>query len=165
AGWRAWFEPGSKWTSRGRWAWFGALAALGVLGKYTTALLLMPMLALAVLHPRLRRTCAGPGPWIALAVALGLVLPHLLGLWRIDFAPLFFPFERAPGPAHWYDHIVNPLLFSVAQFGDVAATLLALALLAWRRPGEAPSLPQSVALAPVQRAYLWTITWAPAGLA
>ena len=126
----------------GRWAWFGALAALGLLGKYTTALLLLPLLLLAVLHPRLRRVWAGPGPWLALAVALLLLLPHLLGLWRIDFTPLWFPFERAPGPSHWYDHIVNPLLFAVAQFGDIAAVLLALALLAWRRRGEPLAMPR-----------------------
>ena len=148
-----------------RWAWFGVLAALGMLGKYTTALFLLPLLLLAVLHPRLRRVWAGPGPWLALAVALLLLLPHLLGLWRIDFAPLLFPFERAPGPTHWYDHIVNPLLFAVAQFGDIAAALLALALLAWRRPGEPLAMPGPTPLPPEQRAYLATITWAPFGLA
>ena len=165
AGYRACFEPGSPRAACGRWAWFGVLAALGMLGKYTTALLLLPLLLLAVLHPRLRRVWAGPGPWLALAVALLLLLPHLLGLWRIDFAPLLFPFERAPGPSHWYDHIVNPLLFAVAQFGDIAAALLALALLAWRRPGEPLAMPQPAPLPPEQRAYLATITWAPAGLA
>ncbi len=94
-----------------------------------------------------------------------LLLPHLLGLWHIGFTPLLFPFQRAPGPTHWYDHIVNPLLFAVAQFGDIAAALLAVALLAWRRPGEPVAVPVRAALPPEQRAYLATITWAPAGLA
>ena len=165
AGYRACFEPGSRRAVCGRWAWFGVLAALGLLGKYTTALFLLPLLLLAVLHPRLRRVWAGPGPWLALAVALLLLLPHLLGLWRIDFTPLWFPFERAPGPTHWYDHIVNPLLFAVAQFGDIAAALLALALLAWRRRGEPLAMPRPGPLPPEQRAYLATITWAPFGLA
>ena len=94
-----------------------------------------------------------------------LLLPHLLGLWRIGFTPLWFPFERAPGPSHWYDHIVNPLLFAVAQFGDIAAALLALVLLAWRRPGEPEALAPATPLSPEQRVYLATITWAPVGLA
>jgi 4-amino-4-deoxy-L-arabinose transferase-like glycosyltransferase len=165
AGYRAWFETGSPRVTFGRWAWFGALAALGLLGKYTTVLLLLPLLLLAILHPRLRRIWSGPGPWLALAVALLLLLPHLLGLWHIGFTPLLFPFQRAPGPAHWYDHIVNPLLFAVAQFGDIAAALLAAALLAWRRAGEPVAVPIRAALPPEQRAYLATITWAPAGLA
>jgi 4-amino-4-deoxy-L-arabinose transferase-like glycosyltransferase len=165
AGYRACLEPGSKRVICARWAWFGALAALGLLGKYTTILLLLPLLLLAVLHPGLRRAWAGVGPWIALVVALMLLLPHLLGLWRIDFAPLWFPFERAPGATHWYDHILNPLLFAVAQFGDIAAALLALALLAWRRPGEERVAAPSVSLSKEQRAYLWTITWAPVGIA
>ncbi len=161
AGYRACFGPGSL----ARWAWFGALAALGLLGKYTTALFLLPLLLLAVFHPRIRRVWAGPGPWMALAVALLLLLPHLLGLWRIGFTPLWFPFQRAPGPTHWYNHIVNPLLFAVAQFGDIAAALLAVALLAWRRPAEAPAIGRTAPLPPEQRAYLATITWAPVGLA
>ncbi len=165
AGYRALFEPGGARVISGRWVWFGVLAALGLLGKYTTALLLLPLLVLAVVHPRLRRVWAAPGPWLALAVALLLLLPHLLGLWRIDFAPLFFPFERAPGPTHWYDHIVNPTLFALAQFGDIAAAVLALALLAWRRPNESPALPRPEPPSPEQRAYLWTITWAPVALA
>jgi len=164
-GYRACFAPGSPRVVCARWVWFGVLAALGMLGKYTTALLLLPLLLLAALHPRLRRVWAGPSPWLALIIALLLLLPHLLGLWRIDFAPLFYAIGRAPGPTHWYDHIVNPLLFAVAQFGDIAAALLALALLAWRRPGEPLAAPRPTSLPPEQRAYLATITWAPVGLA
>ncbi|HET7880785.1 MAG TPA: glycosyltransferase family 39 protein, partial [Acetobacteraceae bacterium] len=149
----------------GYWALLGALAALGMLGKYTTALLLFALFAFAVLHPDVRRCWRGLGPWLALAVGALALLPHLLGLWQIDFTPLLFPFERAPGPSHWYDHIVNPLLFSAAQFGDVAAALLAIALLMWQRPGEAVAILRTRALPPDQRAYLATITWAPVGLA
>ena len=82
----------------GRWAWFGVLAALGMLGKYTTALFLLPAVAARGAASRIRRGWASPGPWLALAVGALVLLPHLLGLWRIDFAPLLFPFERAPGP-------------------------------------------------------------------
>ncbi len=165
AGYRTCFEPCSAKVRYGHWMWFGVLAALGILGKYTTVLFVLPMLGLAVLHPRLRGVWRGIGPWLAVIVAVLLLLPHLVGLWRIDFTPLFFPFERAPGAAHWYQHIVNPLLFAVAQFGDVAAALLAIALLAWRRPGEPLALQDAAPLPAEQRAYLWTITWAPAALA
>jgi 4-amino-4-deoxy-L-arabinose transferase-like glycosyltransferase len=165
AGYRALFAPGGGRAVYGRWAWFGALAALGMLGKYTTALLLLSFLLLAILHPRLRRVWAGAGPWLALAIALLLLTPHLVGLWRIDFLPFRFPFERAPGPAQWYDHIIYPLLFVSAQVGDIAAALLALALLAWQRPGEAPVVAPAAPLAPEQRVYLATITWAPFALA
>lgn len=161
AGYRACFRPGTVTD----WAWFGALAALGMLGKYTTALFLAPLLLLALLHPRLRRLWRTPGPWLALGVLVLVLAPHLLALWRIDFAPLLFPFQRAPAAAHWYDHIVYPFLFAAAQFGDIAAALLALALLAWRRPGEVVTGPAPPPLAADVRAYLWTITWAPAAIA
>jgi 4-amino-4-deoxy-L-arabinose transferase-like glycosyltransferase len=159
---RAFFGPGEGLSC---WAWLGALAALGMLGKYTTALLLLPLFAFAVLHPGVRRCWRGPGPWLAFAVGALVLLPHLFGLWRIGFAPLLFPFERAPGPSHWYDHLLNPLRFAAAQFGDAAAALLAIALLARRRPAGAPAIPRTAALPPEQRDWLATMTWAPFGLA
>ncbi len=158
AGYRAIFNNGS-------WVLLGVLMALGMLGKYTTALLLVSLLGLAVLHPGLRKLWATRGPYISIGVALLLLLPHLLGLWQIDFAPLFFPFARAPAAAHWYDHVFYPLLFAAAQFGGIAPALLAMALLGWRRDGEALFDSQPNPLAPAVRAYLWTITWGPAVLA
>jgi 4-amino-4-deoxy-L-arabinose transferase-like glycosyltransferase len=158
AGYRACFSNGS-------WVMLGVLMALGMLGKYTTLLLLVSLLGLAVLHPGLRKLWATRGPYVATGVALLLLLPHLVGLWRIDFAPLFFPFARAGGAHHWYDHVTFPLLFVAAQFGGVAPALLAMALLGWRRKGEALSERQPRPLAPAVRAYLWTITWGPAALA
>jgi 4-amino-4-deoxy-L-arabinose transferase-like glycosyltransferase len=151
--------------TNGSWVLLGVLIALGMLGKYTTALLLMSLLGLAAFHPGLRKLWAMRGPYIAAGVALLLLLPHLIGLWRIDFTPLFFPFARAPEAQHWYGHIIYPLLFSAAQLGGVAPALLAMALLGWRRKGETLFDSQSKPLAPDVRAYLWTITWGPAALA
>jgi 4-amino-4-deoxy-L-arabinose transferase-like glycosyltransferase len=150
--------------NNGSWVVLGALIALGMLGKYTTVLLLVSLFGLAVLHPSLRKLWASRGPYIAIGVALLLLVPHLVGLWRIDFAPLFFPFARAPAAEHWYGHVVYPLLFALAQLGGVAPALLAMALLGWRRKGETlfenqPKLESDV------RAFLWTITWGPAALA
>jgi 4-amino-4-deoxy-L-arabinose transferase-like glycosyltransferase len=158
AGYRAIFNNGS-------WVLLGALMALGMLGKYTTALLLVSLLGLAVFHPAFRKLWTTWGPYIAVGVALLLLLPHLIGLWRIDFAPFFFPFARAPAAHHWYDHIIYPLQFSAAQLGGVAPALLAMALLSWRREGEALFDGQQTPLAAEVRAYLWTITWGPAALA
>ena len=55
AGYRAIFNNGS-------WVLLGALMALGMLGKYTTALLLVSLLGLAVFH----RAFASCGPRVAL---------------------------------------------------------------------------------------------------
>jgi 4-amino-4-deoxy-L-arabinose transferase-like glycosyltransferase len=158
AGYRACFDNSG-------WIWFGLLVALGMLGKYTTALLVASLFGLAVLHPWFRTLWRRPGPYIAAGVALVVLLPHLTGLWHIDFSPLYFPFQRAPAAHHWYDHVVYPLLFSAAQLGGVAPALLALAVLAWRRDGEPLAGSGPRPLAPEVRAYLRTITWAPAGIA
>jgi len=158
AGYRAIFNNGS-------WALLGALMALGMLGKYTTALLLVSLLGLAVFHRSLRRVWVTRGPYVAIGVALLLLVPHLVGLSQIDFAPLFFPFARAPAAHHWYDHVFYPVLFTAAQLGGVAPALSALAVLGWRRKGEGLFESEPKALAAPVRAYLWTITWGPAALA
>jgi 4-amino-4-deoxy-L-arabinose transferase-like glycosyltransferase len=158
AGYRACFRNGS-------WVLLGVLMALGMLGKYTTILLLVSLLGLAVFHPGLRKLWTRRGPYVAIGVALLLLLPHLVGLWQIDFVPIFFPFARAPGAYHWYDHLTYPLLFTAAQFGGLAPALLAMALLGWRRDGETLFEGRPKPLAATARAYLWTITWGPAALA
>ena len=166
AGYRACFAPGGGWTSNARWGWVGVLAALGMLGKYVTPLLLLPMLLVSAVHPRLRHVWSGIGPWLALAVAAVLLTPHVIGLVEIHFTPLWFPFQRAPGPSHWWDHVTDPLHFALAQFGDVAAALVAITLLFWRRRQE-PAMGGTAppVLPDAQRAYLAAITWGPVTLA
>ncbi len=60
---------------------FGALAALALLSKYSSILLLVVCFAAALLHPRARGYFASPAPYLAMAVAGLLFAPHLL--WAI----------------------------------------------------------------------------------
>ena len=166
AGYRALFAPGSQRAILRPVGMGWCARALGLLGKYTTALLLLPLLLLVVLHPRLRRAWSGPGPWLALGIALALLPAASTGIVadRLHAAAGSRSNARRVR-RHWYDHIVNPLLFAVAQFGDIAAALLALVLLGMAASGRAARHWPATPLPSEQRVYLATITWAPVGLA
>ena len=56
--------------------------------KYFVVVLVAPMLAFALIDREARKVLATPGPWIAAAVALIVMAPHLVWLVQNDFLPL-----------------------------------------------------------------------------
>ena len=63
-------------------AWLGAACAVGMLSKYSFALVAGAMLAAALSVPKARRALLARGWWWALIVGVLLVLPH--GLWLLS---------------------------------------------------------------------------------
>lgn len=61
------------------WLLVGAALGFGLLTKMSSLMYGAAVLAIALLHPRLRRQLATPWPWAAAAIALLLGLPTLLG--------------------------------------------------------------------------------------
>ena len=58
---------------------------------------------------------ATPGPWLALAVALLIALPHVIWLFHTDFLPFAYAEHRAAPVRGWFDHILHPALFAASQ--------------------------------------------------
>ena len=74
------------WTDRlGWWAGLGAAVGLGLLSKYTMAMLLVPMAAWVALDRPSRRLLARPGPYLAAGIAAGLFAPHVVWAAAHDF--------------------------------------------------------------------------------
>ncbi|MBV9221352.1 MAG: glycosyltransferase family 39 protein [Methylobacteriaceae bacterium] len=125
------------WTARrslifGRirdWIILGLAAGLGMLGKYSTGLLLLALAIFVLAEPGARRCLKTPGPWLALAAMLLLLAPHIVVLGTVHYGPLDFPFERGTWAAHWPDHIVFPLQFAGAQVLNLLPALLLLGVL------------------------------------
>ena len=137
----------------------------GMLGKYTTALLLLSLLLLAVLHPRLPPRLGRPGPWLAVGrrAAAAAAAPARAVADRL--CPALFPVRARAGPRTIGTTTSSTRCCSpAAQFGDIAAALLAVALLAWRRAGEHVDS-QPTPLPAEQRAYSGRSPGRPAGLA
>ena len=62
-----------------------------------------------------RRALATPGPWLALAIALLVALPHAIWLFHTDFLPFTYAEHRAAPVRGWFDHILHPALFAASQ--------------------------------------------------
>ena len=78
------------------WLLLGAWTALGLLAKYQTLALLLPLAAFVVLQPQARRCLRTPGPYLAAAVAFVRLLPNLLWLLHHDaLGPARFALARS----------------------------------------------------------------------
>lgn len=135
---------GSAWD----WALFGLAAALGMLAKYGSLLLLAAVpLALAA-DAGGRRKLLSWGPAIAVlcgSVALG---PHLYHLYRIGFAPVHYANGRLQTAASALDHLRFPLGWLLAQLLNAGPAILMAAafLFIWRRESQGGKLAASEVL-------------------
>lgn len=125
----------------GWWVALGTAFGLGLLSKYTMAVLLGPM-GLYVLADRPSRRLLGrPGPYLAAAVALGLFAPHLVWMARHDFVTVGYGLDSAADSGHWVNHLKNPAVFAASQLGRLLPVFFVLAPLTswhWRRQRLAP---------------------------
>ncbi|HEY6578420.1 MAG TPA: glycosyltransferase family 39 protein [Rhizomicrobium sp.] len=117
------------------WIALGAVAGLGMLTKYSTALLLATMLAHLVVTRSARSAIFSPGPWIAILVCAAIDLPHLVWLFKNGFPTLHYAIARAGTHARETDRFLSPLKFLAAQALDIAPAILAAAIagfLVWK---------------------------------
>lgn len=98
------------------WLLLGLWSAGGLYSKYSTVLLLATLGFVMLVRPEGRRRLRGPGPWLAVATAFILFLPHILWL----FANNFIPFDYASNQLRPLHHSFSLL------FGLVGGQLLAL---------------------------------------
>ena len=66
------------------WIGIGILAGLGMMNKHSTVFFLASLGA-GLLLTSLRKELRGPGPWLAVALAIAIVLPNLLWEWAHGF--------------------------------------------------------------------------------
>jgi len=128
---------------RGRtvhWVLLGLGIGLALWAKYFVAVLAVPLVLFALIDRDARKSLATPGPWIAAAVALLVIAPHLVWLVRNDFLPFAYADARAlhfKGPL---DYLIKPPGFLLSQLGFLVPSLL-IAAPFLRRDGRAPSEP------------------------
>lgn len=103
------------------WLLLGVWSAAGLYTKYSSALLLVSLAALMILHPESRRRLCSKGPWLALATTVVLLVPHIVWLFKHDFMPFTYADGRFEHPSFGLlDILIAPALFVFWQ----AATLL-----------------------------------------
>jgi 4-amino-4-deoxy-L-arabinose transferase-like glycosyltransferase len=138
AGWSLWRALRIGRTAD--WLLFGAWIGLAFWAKYFVAVLVAPLVLFVLIDRDARRSLATPGPWLAVAVAVAIMAPHLWWLVAHDFLPLTYAEGRLHAPTGLLDHALNPLRFLVAQLGAVApaAGLIAAACLPPARSAAPP---------------------------
>ena len=77
------------------WVLLGLAIGLALWAKYFVVVLAVPLALFLLLDRDARKALATPGPWIALAVALVVMAPHLVWLVRNDFLPFAYASARA----------------------------------------------------------------------
>jgi 4-amino-4-deoxy-L-arabinose transferase-like glycosyltransferase len=118
----------------GQWALLGAALGLAFWAKYFVAVLILPLALFMLIDPRARRHLTTPGPYVAAAVGLAIMAPHLVWLFENDWLPLNYVEARARADG-FAGHLTHPSLFALAQlFWLVPAFLIAAPLL--RLPPE-----------------------------
>jgi 4-amino-4-deoxy-L-arabinose transferase-like glycosyltransferase len=106
------------------WALLGFAVGMAFWAKYFVAVLAVPLALFLLLDRDARKALATLGPWIALAVAVLVMAPHLAWLARNDFLPFAYADERAVLPRGALDHLINPAKFLLFQLGPLLPCLL-----------------------------------------
>jgi Dolichyl-phosphate-mannose-protein mannosyltransferase len=125
----------------GYWVLLGLALGLAWWAKYFMVVLVAPLALFLLFDREARSRLAGPGPWIAAAVALVVMAPHLVWLVQNDFLPLRYVESRSAPAYGLLDHLLNPAEYIGGQVFFVIPTLLIAAPLLWppAKPASGPS--------------------------
>jgi hypothetical protein len=123
------------------WILLGLAVGISLWAKYFVVVLVAPMALFVLVDRDARETLATPGPYIAIAVALIVMAPHLIWLVRNDFLPIAYAEHRAVLSRGWYDHLWHPLQFAASQlFFLIPSLLIAAPLFVPRRTAAEPPI-------------------------
>jgi 4-amino-4-deoxy-L-arabinose transferase-like glycosyltransferase len=121
------------------WALLGFAVGASLWAKYFVVVLGAPIALFLLVDRDARKNWKTPGPYVAAAVALIVMAPHLTWLVQNDFLPLRYAEARAAPSNGFLDHILHPLFFALSQLFFLAPALFIASSLFWPRgAGAAP---------------------------
>jgi len=127
------------------WLLLGLAVGISLWAKYFVAVLAIPLALFVLFDPEARRTLKTPGPYIAVAVALITMAPHLVWLVNNDFLPFTYAEHRALPSRGLIDHVWRPLQFAIGQLFFLLPSLLIAAPLSIPRKPATELLPATSA--------------------
>src|SRR6266478_2293734 len=73
--------------------WLGLAGALALMTKYWVLTMIGAIGLAALIHPQRLQFLRSPAPWVAISVLVVAMMPHLIWLKQVDFAPLTYAGE------------------------------------------------------------------------
>lgn len=143
------------------WLLTGMLAGLGMMAKYYTAMLLIPMGIVCLLQPEGRQPLKTVPFWLGVCVFLIVIMPHTVWLFFHDFVTLRYAVNRVQSPPSWLNHLTFPLQFLWQQF-EVALPSLLLFTMLWI--GRKPECTRQLTLSSFDRRFLIWMSVGPLAL-
>ena len=128
------FHAALKRGGLGHWLLLGFAVGGALWAKYFVVLLIIPYALFLLFDRDARRVLATAGPYLALAVAVIVIAPHLVWLFQNDFLTFAYGEHRAAPVRGWFDHILRPTFFAASQFFFMLPSLFIAAALFWPRP-------------------------------
>lgn len=131
---------------RRHWWAFALLAALAMLAKYSSALILLTCGAILITTSNGRRALRCREFWLAGLLGALLLAPHVAWLIESDLLPIrYFAGFQAQGETHIPGHLLEPLRFAV---GSLLSLLLCLPLflLVYRRKGDTAEIDKNTVI-------------------
>jgi hypothetical protein len=146
------------------WALLGLAIGLALWAKYFVVVLAAPLALFLLFDRDARKALATPGPWIALAIALVVMAPHLVWLVRNDFLPFAYASARAAPMRGLFDHVLHPVVFAVSQLVFLIPALLIAAAVVWpkARDEARDKAPATVSADALDRRIVTLLAFGPA---
>src|SRR6266566_1618632 len=153
---------------RGRmahWVLLGCAIGLALWAKYFVVVLAAPLALFLLLDRQARPALATAGPYIALALALLIMAPHLVWLVRSDFLPFAYASVRAAPSRGVLDHVLHPLVFALGQLAFLLPVLAVAAAVIWPQPkGEDAAMPGAAKADAFDRRIVTLLAFGPAAM-
>src|SRR5580698_8298889 len=127
----------------GRWRWWamlGLACGVAVLTKYASAVLFLAILAHMLSTRKTAAAFATPGPYIALAVLLAVIAPHLVWLVQNHFPTFNYAAARAGHGETVVHRILAPFGFLLSQIATLLPALIIAAAIGLLRCTPLPRL-------------------------
>lgn len=98
------------------WLLTAFAAALGMMTKYYTAILLVPLCLYFMFTKEQHWQLKTSKPYLALLLFCVILTPHLIWLFSHDFITLNYAIARTVGEKNWFNHLFYPLEFLWQQW-------------------------------------------------
>jgi 4-amino-4-deoxy-L-arabinose transferase-like glycosyltransferase len=140
------------------WLLTGVFAALGMMTKYYTIMLCVPIGFFLVVNAYARRSFSNPAFYAGVALFLSVVTPHVVWLFNHDFVTVRYALERVTSNSI-LPHVNYPAVFAWEQFAVFLPSLVLTALL---MTGRRPMLASHrIAMTSFNRQFLFFLGVAP----